>query len=60
MLFRSDDVAVDRALTGGPVLVGGIGGLLRRAQTGYVRSYAASILGGSLVVIVALLVVNFS
>mgnify|MGYP003704748843 FL=1 len=44
----------------GPVLVGGIGGLLRRAQTGYVRSYAASILGGSLVVIVALLVVNFS
>ncbi|GAA4112149.1 NADH-quinone oxidoreductase subunit L [Nocardioides fonticola] len=59
-VLRTDGVVVDRTLTGGPVLVGGLGGLLRRAQTGYVRSYAASILGGSLVVVVALLVVNFS
>lgn len=59
-VLRTDEVAVDRTLTGGPVLVGGLGGLLRRAQNGYVRSYAASILGGTLVVIVALLVVNFS
>ena len=59
-LLRTDGTVVDRTLTGGPVLVGGLGGLLRRAQTGYVRSYAASILGGSLVVVLALLVVNFS
>ncbi|MBZ5735656.1 NADH-quinone oxidoreductase subunit L [Nocardioides sp. TRM66260-LWL] len=56
----ADDRAVDGVLTGGPGLVGGIGLLLRRVQNGYVRSYAASVLGGSVVVLVALLVVNLA
>ena len=59
-LVATDTRAVDGVLTGGPVLVGGLGLLLRRVQNGYVRSYAASVLGGSIVVLVALLVVNFA
>ena len=39
-------------------LVGGGSGRLRRTQTGYVRSYALSMLGGALLVLVALLAVS--
>ncbi len=40
--------------------VGGIGMILRRTQNGYVRSYALSLLGGALLVVLALLAVNLS
>ena len=35
-----------------------IGTVLRRVQNGYVRSYALSVLGGVLLVVLALLAVN--
>ncbi|GAB7005850.1 NADH-quinone oxidoreductase subunit L [Nocardioides sp. AN3] len=57
-LVDIDHYVVDGLLTGGPVAVGAAGGILRRAQTGYVRSYALSVLGGVLVVVLALLAVN--
>ncbi len=47
-------------LTGGPVAVGAVAGLVRRVQNGYVRSYALSVLGGALVVVLALLAVNLA
>ena len=59
-LVDTDKHVVDGLLTGGPVAVGAIAGVLRRVQNGYVRSYALSVLGGSLVVVLALLAVNLS
>ena len=40
--------------------MGGIGSVLRLAQNGFVRSYALSVLGGVLLVVLALLAVNLS
>jgi NADH-quinone oxidoreductase subunit L len=57
-LVDADKYVVDGLLTGGPVAVGAVGSLLRRTQNGYVRSYALSVLGGTLVVVLALLAVN--
>ncbi|MFT4083679.1 MAG: NADH-quinone oxidoreductase subunit L [Nocardioides sp.] len=54
-----DRYGVDGTLSGGPVAIAAIVGELRKAQNGYVRSYALSILGGSLVVVLALLAVNW-
>jgi len=45
-----DNRGVDGAVTGLAALVGGSGGWLRRWQTGFVRSYAASMLLGVVVV----------
>ncbi|HCB07196.1 MAG TPA: NADH-quinone oxidoreductase subunit L [Nocardioides sp.] len=59
-LVTIDSVVVDGAFTGGAVAVGGIGALGRRAQNGYVRSYALSLLGGVLLVVLALLAVNLA
>ena len=39
-------------------MVGGGSGRLRRAQTGFVRTYALSMLGGALLVVAAMLVVT--
>ena len=47
-----------RAVKGGALGVTGAGHGLRRLQTGFVRSYALSMLAGALVVVVALLAVN--
>jgi NADH-quinone oxidoreductase subunit L len=55
----TDRYFVDGVLTGGASLVGGLAGFARRIQNGYVRSYALSILGGVLIVALALLAVNF-
>lgn len=55
-----DRYAVDGVLSGGPVALAAVAGELRKAQTGYVRSYALSVLGGSLLLVLALLAVNFS
>jgi NADH-quinone oxidoreductase subunit L len=57
-LLATDKHVVDGVLTGGPVAIGGFAGFARRIQNGYVRSYALSILGGALIVALALLAVN--
>ncbi|WP_372727166.1 NADH-quinone oxidoreductase subunit L [Nocardioides sp.] len=59
-LLRFDRSGVDGALTGGPVAIGAIAGQLRRLQNGFVRSYALSLLGGVLLVVLALLAVNLA
>ncbi len=51
---------VDGAVNGTAALLGGSSGRLRRLQTGFVRSYALSMLLGSIFVLGALLVVRFS
>ena len=55
-----DRYGVDGVLTGGPVAVGAVAGQLRRVQNGFVRSYALSLLGGVLLVVLALLAVNLA
>jgi len=55
-----DRGVVDGVITGGPVGVGGLAGFARRAQNGYVRSYALSLLVGVLLVVLALLAVNLA
>src|SRR3954471_14130703 len=59
-LLAFDRYGVDGALTGGPVAVGLVAGQLRRVQNGFVRSYALSLLGGVLLVVLALLAVNLA
>jgi NADH-quinone oxidoreductase subunit L len=59
-LVRLDRTVVDGTFRGGVVLVGAVGALTRRAQNGYVRSYALSVLGGVLLVVLALLAVNLA
>jgi NADH-quinone oxidoreductase subunit L len=54
-----DRYGVDGVLSGGPVAIGALAGEFRKAQNGYVRSYALSVLGGFLVVALALLAVNW-
>ena len=55
-----DNKGVDGVVNGTAALLGGTSGRLRRLQTGFVRSYALSMLGGGVLVIAALLVVRFS
>jgi NADH-quinone oxidoreductase subunit L len=59
-LTTFDRVGVDGAVVGGSAAVGGISGVLRRVQNGFVRSYALSLLGGALLVVLALLAVNLA
>jgi NADH-quinone oxidoreductase subunit L len=59
-LLATDKYGVDGVLTGGPVAVGGFAGFARRAQNGFVRSYALSLLAGALIVVLALLAVTFA
>ena len=54
----TDKYVVDGVMSGGPIALAAIAGELRKAQTGYVRSYALSVLGGTLLVALALIVVN--
>ncbi len=46
-----DNRGVDGAVNGAAALLGGSSGRLRRLQTGFVRSYALSMLGGSVLVV---------
>jgi NADH-quinone oxidoreductase subunit L len=55
-----DNRGVDGAVNGTAALLGGSSGRLRRLQTGFVRSYALSMLGGSVLVVAALLMVRFT
>jgi NADH-quinone oxidoreductase subunit L len=55
-----DKYVVDGLFSGGALAVGGVGALVRRVQKGFVRSYALSLLGGVLLVVLALLAVNLA
>ena len=59
-LVGFDNHGVDGAVNGTGKAFTGMSTRFRRLQTGYVRSYALSVLGGSLLVILALLAVNLS
>jgi len=54
-----DNRGVDGAVNGIGAGFGGGSGRLRRLQTGFVRSYALSMLGGSIAVVAVLLAVRF-
>ena len=57
-LVYLDGKGIDGLVNGLAATVGGGSGRLRRAQTGFVRSYALSMLGGALLMVVAMLVVT--
>ncbi|EWC63488.1 NADH-ubiquinone oxidoreductase chain L [Actinokineospora spheciospongiae] len=59
-LVYVDNRGVDGLVNGIAAGLGGSSGRLRRTQTGFVRSYALSMLGGSILVIAALLMVRFA
>jgi NADH-quinone oxidoreductase subunit L len=54
-----DNRGVDGAVNGVAAAFGGGSGRLRRVQTGFVRSYALSMLGGTVLVVASLLAVRF-
>jgi NADH-quinone oxidoreductase subunit L len=53
-----DNRGVDGLVTGSAAALGGSSSRLRRLQTGFVRSYALGMLGGTVVVVAALLLVG--
>jgi NADH-quinone oxidoreductase subunit L len=59
-LVYVDNRGVDGIVNGTAALLGGSSGRLRRLQTGFVRSYALSMLGGTVLVVAALLAVRFA
>jgi NADH-quinone oxidoreductase subunit L len=59
-LVYVDNRGVDGVVNGTAALVGGTSGRARRWQTGFVRSYALSMLGGSAIVVLALLAVRLA
>jgi NADH-quinone oxidoreductase subunit L len=59
-LVYFDNRGVDGLVNGIAAALGGSSGRLRRLQTGFVRSYALSMLGGSVLVVAALLMVRFT
>ncbi|MGQ0839211.1 NADH-quinone oxidoreductase subunit L [Actinokineospora sp.] len=59
-LVYVDNRGVDGLVNGIAAGLGGSSGRLRRTQTGFVRSYALSMLGGAILVVAALLMVRFA
>jgi NADH-quinone oxidoreductase subunit L len=57
-LVYFDNRGLDGLVNGLAAGVGGLSGRLRRGQTGFVRSYALSMLGGALIVALAFLLVR--
>jgi NADH-quinone oxidoreductase subunit L len=57
-LVYFDNKGIDGLVNGLAALVGGGSGRLKRVQTGFVRTYALSMLGGAFLVAVAFLVVR--
>jgi NADH-quinone oxidoreductase subunit L len=55
-----DNRGVDGTVTGLAALIGGSSGRVRRLQTGFVRSYALAMVGGALLVSLALLAVTLA
>jgi NADH-quinone oxidoreductase subunit L len=58
VLVFVDNRGIDGAVGGLAALVGGLGGRLRRVQTGLVRSYAASMLAGVVILLGGVLAVR--
>ncbi len=58
-LVYVDNKGIDGLVNGIAALLGGTSGRLRRVQTGFVRSYALTMLGGSILLVAALLAVRF-
>jgi NADH-quinone oxidoreductase subunit L len=58
-LVYIDNRGIDGLVNGLAAGIGGGSGRLRRTQTGFVRSYALSILGGAVLVVAAMLAVTF-
>ena len=58
MLVFVDNNGVDGAVRGLAAGIGGLSGRMRRTQTGFVRSYALSMLGGAVLIAGALLLVR--
>jgi len=59
-LVSFDDHGVDGVVNGTGAAFGGMSSTFRRVQTGFVRSYALSVLGGAVLVVLALLAVNLA
>jgi NADH-quinone oxidoreductase subunit L len=59
-LATADRRGVDGVVEGGSLAVGGFAHQFRKVQNGFVRSYALSVLGGVLLVVLALLAVNLT
>jgi len=59
-LTAFDRGVVDGAVEGGALATGGLASSFRRVQNGFVRSYALSLLGGVLLVVLALMAVNLA
>ena len=59
-LVYLDATVVDGAVTGIADRLGDSSSQLRKIQNGFVRSYALSIFGGALLVVLALLAVNLA
>ncbi|TSB31079.1 NADH-quinone oxidoreductase subunit L [Streptomyces benahoarensis] len=57
-LVRLDHTLVDGAVTGTAVAMGGLSGCLRRLQNGFVRSYAAQMVGGAAVLVAVTLLMR--
>ncbi|MBM4795136.1 NADH-quinone oxidoreductase subunit L [Streptomyces sioyaensis] len=57
-LVQLDRSLVDGAVTGTAASMGGLSGLLRQLQTGFVRSYAVQMLGGAAVLVAATLLMR--
>ncbi|TAK70444.1 MAG: NADH-quinone oxidoreductase subunit L [Actinomycetota bacterium] len=55
-----DNRVIDGAVNGFAAVIGGSSGRLRRVQTGFARSYALSMVGGALVLLLALAIVRIS
>jgi NADH-quinone oxidoreductase subunit L len=58
MLVFVDNSVIDGGVRGLAAGIGGLSGRMRRTQTGYVRSYALSMLGGAVLIAGALLLVR--
>ncbi|MPZ83376.1 MAG: NADH-quinone oxidoreductase subunit L [Actinophytocola sp.] len=59
-LVYVDNKGVDGLVNGIAAALGGSSGRMRRLQTGFVRSYAAGMLSGSILVLVAFLAVRYA
>jgi NADH-quinone oxidoreductase subunit L len=51
---------IDGFVNGSAAMVGGLSGRMRRYQSGFARSYALSMVGGAVLVVVALVLVRLS
>lgn len=60
LLVHVDDRGIDGLVNGTASAFGGSSGRLRRLQTGFVRSYALSMLGGGVIIVAAMLAVRFA